>query len=271
MPDAPPRIAQLSDTHIDPRRDEDLQRWTRIRDAVLATDPHLIVVSGDLSDDGFAHPPMFDRLAELLDELPQPKLVVPGNHDVGNRAGLNDAIRAEHLREWEQRFGPSFASTDLNGHRIVALNSQLIGSTLPAAREQEAFLSESLRDGAPTWVFTHMPFFLRAPDEAIEGRSAYWAPLPEDRDQYLHTLEQGDVRLVGTGHVHAHAVRQLGRITWAWCPPLSGLFVRDPHFPENDVSETGFLLHAARGESVRTRLVPVNIPLKQVDFADAKI
>ncbi len=49
-------------------------------DAVQRMQPHLVVVSGDLTQR--AKPSEFAEAAVFLDQLPQPQLVVPGNHDV---------------------------------------------------------------------------------------------------------------------------------------------------------------------------------------------
>ena len=70
-------IAHLSDLHfgrINPAVLEPL------RDAVHALQPHLVVVSGDLTQRARAG--QFRDARAFLDTLPGPRLVVPGNHDV---------------------------------------------------------------------------------------------------------------------------------------------------------------------------------------------
>lgn len=51
-----------------------------LREAVAAARPHLVVVSGDLTQR--ARRSQFREAREFLDSLPGPRLVVPGNHDV---------------------------------------------------------------------------------------------------------------------------------------------------------------------------------------------
>ncbi|MBC8022710.1 MAG: metallophosphoesterase [Burkholderiales bacterium] len=70
-------IVHLSDLHfgrVDPVVLEPL------RSRVHALEPHLVVVSGDLTQR--AKPEQFREAKAFLDSLPQPQLVVPGNHDV---------------------------------------------------------------------------------------------------------------------------------------------------------------------------------------------
>ncbi|MCE9581456.1 MAG: metallophosphoesterase [Planctomycetes bacterium] len=70
-------IAHLSDLHFG-RVDEALLEPLRLRVRELA--PHLVVVSGDLTQR--ARPSQFLAARRYLDSLPQPQVVVPGNHDV---------------------------------------------------------------------------------------------------------------------------------------------------------------------------------------------
>lgn len=70
-------VVHLSDLHfgaVDPRLLEPLRR------RVLEIAPHLVAVSGDLTQR--ARPGQFREARRFLDTLPKPQLVVPGNHDV---------------------------------------------------------------------------------------------------------------------------------------------------------------------------------------------
>src|SRR4026207_826131 len=70
-------LAHLSDLHFG-RVD-----YT-VRDAVIETvrslNPNVVVVSGDLTQRARSH--QFQEARQFLDALPQPQIVVPGNHDV---------------------------------------------------------------------------------------------------------------------------------------------------------------------------------------------
>ena len=70
-------IAHLSDLHFG-RVDAALLE--PLRECVQQLEPHLVVVSGDLTQR--AKPPEFREARRYLDSLPRPQVVVPGNHDV---------------------------------------------------------------------------------------------------------------------------------------------------------------------------------------------
>jgi 3',5'-cyclic AMP phosphodiesterase CpdA len=70
-------IVHLSDLHFG-RVDAAL--LAPLRSRVKAIGPHLVVVSGDLTQR--AKPRQFREAKAFLDSLPQPQVVVPGNHDV---------------------------------------------------------------------------------------------------------------------------------------------------------------------------------------------
>jgi 3',5'-cyclic AMP phosphodiesterase CpdA len=70
-------IVHLSDLHFG-RVDSTL--LDPLRRAVEALSPHVVVVSGDLTQR--AKPEQFREARRFLDTLPRPHIVVPGNHDV---------------------------------------------------------------------------------------------------------------------------------------------------------------------------------------------
>ena len=70
-------IAHLSDLHFGR---EDSAAIEALVAALSAARPHLVVVSGDLTQR--ARRREFARARDFLARLPQPQLVVPGNHDV---------------------------------------------------------------------------------------------------------------------------------------------------------------------------------------------
>src|SRR5688572_20358063 len=70
-------IVHLSDIHFGRVDDTTVQPLVN---AVKAVDPHLVVVSGDLTQR--ARESQFEEAKEFLDKLPDPQIVVPGNHDV---------------------------------------------------------------------------------------------------------------------------------------------------------------------------------------------
>ena len=70
-------LAHLSDLHFGRVDDQVL---APLRDCLCSIAPHLVVVSGDLTQR--ARSSQFRAAKIFLDSLPQPQLIVPGNHDV---------------------------------------------------------------------------------------------------------------------------------------------------------------------------------------------
>ena len=70
-------IAHISDLHFGRVDDRIVAALTA---EINASKPHLIAVSGDLTQR--ARVPEFRAARAFLDSFPQPKVIVPGNHDV---------------------------------------------------------------------------------------------------------------------------------------------------------------------------------------------
>jgi 3',5'-cyclic AMP phosphodiesterase CpdA len=70
-------IVHLSDLHFGRVDEATTQPLVR---QINALQPHLIVISGDLTQR--ARSEQFQQAAQFLESLPQPQIVIPGNHDV---------------------------------------------------------------------------------------------------------------------------------------------------------------------------------------------
>ncbi|HEX6280570.1 MAG TPA: metallophosphoesterase family protein [Pyrinomonadaceae bacterium] len=71
------KIAHISDLHFG-AADELVAE--RLLECVVKLEPDLLIVSGDLTQR--ARTEQFEQAKAFLDRLPQPQLIVPGNHDV---------------------------------------------------------------------------------------------------------------------------------------------------------------------------------------------
>jgi 3',5'-cyclic AMP phosphodiesterase CpdA len=71
------RIAHLSDLHFGSETPAVLEQ---LGHSVRAFQPHLVVVTGDLTQRARAS--QFQSARRFLDSLPSPQLIVPGNHDI---------------------------------------------------------------------------------------------------------------------------------------------------------------------------------------------
>lgn len=71
------KLIHISDIHFGKI---DYQVVEKLKEKIARIDPHLVVVSGDLTQR--AKSKQFIEAKEFLDALPRPQIVVPGNHDV---------------------------------------------------------------------------------------------------------------------------------------------------------------------------------------------
>jgi 3',5'-cyclic AMP phosphodiesterase CpdA len=70
-------LVHLSDIHFGK---VDYAVVERLKEKIEEIKPHLVIVSGDLTQRARSH--QFIEAKEFLESLPQPQIVVPGNHDV---------------------------------------------------------------------------------------------------------------------------------------------------------------------------------------------
>jgi 3',5'-cyclic-AMP phosphodiesterase len=205
------KVATISDLHVgeggfaffprrvssaDPARAHPMLCLRAAIAEINAWEPDLVVAKGDL-----AHRPnqvLYDLLAEAFAELNAPLLLLPGNHDGGNRQGvaIADAL-------WPHGLVP-VATTDfrdLPGARVIALNSVKAGlgsGWLGEARVDEVLAAA--RTDRPVLLFSHHQF-MRLPF------AHYWPPgVPSAAARpFLDRLtEANGSALVSSGHTHRH-------------------------------------------------------------------
>ena len=70
-------LVHLSDTHFGR---VDYAVVERLKEKIGEIKPHLVIVSGDLTQRARSH--QFIEAKDFLDSLPKPQIVVPGNHDI---------------------------------------------------------------------------------------------------------------------------------------------------------------------------------------------
>jgi 3',5'-cyclic AMP phosphodiesterase CpdA len=221
------RIALISNIHLSRARRYFHANWDILLEELAAEALDLILISGDLALDG---PHREDDLAfarAQLDRLPAPWHAVPGNHDIGNaRPDLRgEAVVTEARREaWTHYFGPAWWSLDVDGWRVVGLDSLVCGSGFPAETEQAAFLHGAFAgaEGRPVALLFHKPLCDQSMLEPAMSQS-FWYPAA--RALVADALQQGAVRLVISGHLHEARDRMIEGIRHLWVPGTA--FVQD--------------------------------------------
>jgi 3',5'-cyclic AMP phosphodiesterase CpdA len=191
-------VVHLSDLHfgtVDARLLDPLRR------RIHALSPHLVVVSGDLTQR--AKPRQFREARAFLDTLPEPRLVVPGNHDVPlyNVFQRFLAPLAKYRRIISPDLEPSFIDDEI---AVVGVNTarSLVfkgGRINEEQVERVRGLICHLDEAVTKIVVSHHPFDM--PDNwddqhQVVGRAA----------MALRTLARCGADVLLSGHMHrSHA------------------------------------------------------------------
>ena len=216
----------LADTHYMEETDEGVEFESRRRQAarsahalalVDAIDPAFVVHMGDLVQ-AFPGTDHFETALDAADRqlrrIDADVRHVAGNHDVGDKPDPTmptNPVTPASLDAYHDRFGRSWYSWDHGGVHFAVLNSQLLNSSLPAARDQQTWLEADLHaasDG-PVFVFLHLPLFLHQPDEPALGH--YDNVGQPARDWLLELLRKHSVARVFSAHSHFSFQNRVGQ------------------------------------------------------------
>ncbi len=258
------RIVQVSDTHLGkaggPEREaQGDAAWAAFLAHVSATKPDLVVVTGDIVVDDPDDVLDQSRAHALLQQLPVPYRVVPGNHDVGDHAvrqGLPDdwhgkVVTSERVSAWTRRWGADYWLGDLAHVTCIGLNSQLIGSGLPEERAQlvwlESVLSVECAQQRPLLVFTHEALL---PDAKLATDSWMAAPT-SGAIRVREILGRAGAFTVFSGHTHRFFDFCADQVRQVTAPSLSGpIPLRSDMTQANGDRRAGWVEIAVSGNEV---------------------
>lgn len=251
-------LVQVSDLHLDVRNNDEQHRLDIVRNRIADAKPDLIVASGDVSADGHHNPGMFAKVKKALDTFPAPTYVIPGNHDIGNKAtAAQDPVTQAHLDNWLATFETDRFVIDRGRWLIVGLDSQIIGSGFEAEKAQLAWFDSVLADADKNdklvAVFIHMPPYLLHPQERLAGRAGYWVFDLEPRIEFLKRIDRPNVKLIANGHLHWHQSFTRNGAAWVWCPSTS-FIVDDAVFPRGGCV-SGIIRYTFTDDGVEHELV----------------
>jgi len=217
---APWSFAFVSDIHVGSPRSYRFQpawneNWQTARAQITALNPDLVLVGGDLTRDGATHTEELTSIREDLAGLPMETLVIPGNHEVGNKwsATSSVAINSEYLRRYQRVFGPSEWSVvrgkGENRVRFTGIDAFKLGSGLPeetALREWLEALQPDPTASHHVWIM-HPALFADRFDESdydpVEERVAWYFGLNRADRLYLWGIMKAlGVTHVISGHIH---------------------------------------------------------------------
>jgi 3',5'-cyclic AMP phosphodiesterase CpdA len=232
----PLRIVHVSDSHLGvdvPYADE---HWDAVIAHVAATQPDLVVHTGDVSRDGAGVPADLAHSRDRLAELSVPWLAIAGNHDIGDSDDDEHPVDDERRRRWNELFGALRWSHERAGWQLVGIDIQTLTTSSDAADEHWAWLQRELRPARPTALFLHRP--LRPWGDAFDEPRRY--VVEPHRARLADLVATGDVRLVASGHVHQHLVRAHDCVAHVWAPS-SWAVIPDEVQPVIAAKQTGVI------------------------------
>lgn len=223
-------LAQITDAHLlaDPqgwlRGRQPLATFERTLAVVAAREPHALLLTGDLSDDGSRE--AYVALAERVRATALPTLAIAGNHDHPVRL-------AQYLAD-----DPFHADADLNlgAWRLLALDSsdppRIAGVLDP---EQLRWLAQALDgDPRPTLVVLHHPPLAIGCPKMDPLALVNGAELRSLLDRFAQ------VRLCLFGHIHQPFEQRLGSVTYLGTPSCLRQFAPRPGETDAAVAPPGY-------------------------------
>lgn len=218
------KIIQITDTHFSPEKTHFNGNWAPLLSFIEDSGADLVVHTGDLTVDGADKEADITFSMDLMRQVKAPMLIVPGNHDVGHFAHMDQPVNAERLDRWRRIVGGDRFVEDANGWRLVGLNALLLGHEDEEEEAQFEWLRTTFeeRGGRRLALFSHKPLFVDAPDE---GDTGYWSVRPRQRKRLYDLIAAHDVALFASGHLHWAWQGRFANTAITWAP--SAAFVID--------------------------------------------
>ena len=149
------------------------------------------------------------RFHRVYDDLTCPLYLVPGNHDIGEKAFPGEPLFDQHaqrtvndamIAEYERHFQAQYFSFEHEDCVFVVINGMIVNSGLACEEEQRVWLEGLLKANQDRriYVFSHYPPYLSHADEP----GHYDATDEPGRSWLLGMLEEHKVEGFWAGHVH---------------------------------------------------------------------
>jgi 3',5'-cyclic-AMP phosphodiesterase len=194
-------IAQLSDVHVGGSRYHEELLRTAIGEINVAR-PDLVVVAGDLTDEGY--PDQYPKVQTELEAIECDQLVlVPGNHDARNVGYLHfeDTFGARDTRLRFQADGLEIALVAVDSSKPDIDEGEI-------GREHYGWIEEGFAGEAGVRVFVCHHHLVPVPGTGRERNQVL------DAGDVLSLMRQVGVDLVLSGHRH---------VPYVW--PVAGMFI----------------------------------------------
>jgi hypothetical protein len=262
-------FVHVADMHIGTPRSYRFQpawneNWAVARNQILALEPDLLLVGGDMTRDGSTHRTELESIKKYLDGLSFPAYVIPGNHEVGNKFDPKSpvAIQPDYLNLYRSIFGTSHWSFRHKGVRFSGFDAFLLGSGLPEEAELRNWLERQTgksRERHHVWML-HPALFadsVEEPDWDQQTHRVEWYFVMDGKHRhYLIDL----FRATGATHVitsHIHCRRELGlegvQIIFS---PATAFPQWGDRWPDGD-PHLGFLHFTVKEDGIEMAFVPL--------------
>lgn len=233
-------IAQISDLHLSEHDPKSFEQFLAVLDLALAHQPDLLLLTGDLVNDGVSE--IYDWLFTILNNTGIPFLCLAGNHDVTQEIG--------HDLPFDERTFRPIAKDErlIDTHRLVikmphatwqilAVNSAVNGQIYGRLDDESlGFLKTNLSNHLPTIIAMHHHPYPVSSAWIDEYRL-------KNADEFWRTLATFDnAKAILCGHVHQTHSLMVRGVALDTCPATSRQFA--PHRDEFAIDDiaAGFRL-----------------------------
>ncbi|WP_333849631.1 metallophosphoesterase [Leclercia sp.] len=186
-------IAQVSDIHAAPDNDH-LARFDRVLGWLAQLQPDVLVLSGDLTDDGWLEG--YQQIAARLRQQTYPSLILPGNSDDRR---LMRAVWGEDKWAKNGCDGALHAVYDADDLRLIGLDSTVEGQDYGSVTAHLDWLENQLdrADAMPSLLFLHHHVFVSGIPTLDDSRC-------RGLEQLEEVIESSVNRplAIASGHVH---------------------------------------------------------------------
>jgi Calcineurin-like phosphoesterase len=252
------------------------ENWETAQRQIRGLNPEFVLIGGDVTRDGSIHKWELEDAKADFDALDIPWYAVPGNMDTGNkhtqkqgpksdRDDISLNITSDHLKNWQDVFGPWNWSFTHRNLRVTGLCDMIINSGLPEEEAQWAWLEEQAKrphTDHHIWIM-HSPLFIERPDEpqwdigcAQEYQRWYFSIDQPGRARLLDIFKTSGATRVITGHVHCmHDIEAEG-IHWDCAPAICG--TQFTHVWPEGKDKIGFYEYTVNGPRLSRRFIPLD-------------
>lgn len=266
-------FVHVSDIHVGSPRSYRFQpawneNWQTARRQIEEIDPELVLVGGDLTRDGATHTEELVSVQEDLARLGPECLVIPGNHEVGNKWSPESsvAINSAYLRHYASVFGASEWSLvrgeGINRVRFTGIDAFKLGSGLAEESELHGWLDRLEADSSCSnhvWMI-HPGLFADHFGESDFDRTVdrvpwYFGLNKVDRFYLWDVMKRTKATHVISGHIHCrrHVVVDGVDLHLA---PATAFPQWGERWPDGD-DALGFLEFSVSGGKITSRFVPL--------------